>query len=142
VYVTQIYNVTYYTSFELLCKAVWAGHLLGLVIWKLNLQFVHNSFMYAWLCTSSVWSIEIWTPTCGHWAVGLYIMFYYILGTDFVRLSAWGMSSFKGNSIRFALGFLVLTLLTVQGVRVVSGGIRARFCYYRLLPESCIFIVV
>ena len=41
--------------------------------WKL----FKNFFMYVWLCTPGVWPVQLCTSTCGHWAIELYIMFYF-----------------------------------------------------------------
>jgi len=95
----------YCISYESLYKATWADHLLGHChLWTKLVMYLY-SFIYAWLCTSGVWPLELWLQHVSLSDWNVYMLCFISYRTVCKALSlVW--SNFRRNSVRFVSKFL------------------------------------
>jgi len=79
----------------------------------------------------------VWPLSC---EVYIYILRFKSLHVPIYKALSLGLVSFRGDSVHFTPKICSTNASNPMWVRVVTGGIKARFCDLKLRPESCIFV--
>jgi len=124
-------------SFESLCTAMWADHLLGRwVVFKLIKNCIHP-FMVGCVLLA-LWPVELCTPAYGRWVIYIYMLCFASTGL-ICKACSLGLVHFTWETLSVSFQKFCSVNgpdpLRVRALQMVS---EQRFWDLRLRPESCI----